>query len=157
MQEDNSVEKFFKSAHSPTWKLNQEKQTKKKIPKYAFYSWGCTFWKSNWFLFSVPPWEGLLCIFWFGILTHLGGLMWIRLMVKSLVWDRWSNLPLTLFAFLLQAAMCYIHIAALIAEYLKRRGKTTMCGEKSTCQNLINKLINTLCCLTWLIWLISVF
>lgn len=30
MQEDNSIEKFFKSAHSPTWKLNQEKQTKKK-------------------------------------------------------------------------------------------------------------------------------
>lgn len=24
---------------------------------------------------------------------------------------------------LLQAAMCYIHIAALIAEYLKRKGK----------------------------------
>lgn len=30
MQEDNSVEKFFKSAHSPTCKLNQEKQIKKK-------------------------------------------------------------------------------------------------------------------------------
>lgn len=40
--------------------------------------------------------------------------------------------------------MCYIHIAALIAEYLKRRGKTTKCGEKSTCQNLINKLIHTM-------------
>lgn len=26
---------------------------------------------------------------------------------------------------LLQAAMCYIHIAALIAEYLKRKGKMT--------------------------------
>ena len=33
MQEDNSVEKCFKSAHSPTWKLNQEKQTKKKKKK----------------------------------------------------------------------------------------------------------------------------
>lgn len=26
----------------------------------------------------------------------------------------------------LQAAMCYIHIAALIAEYLKRKGKINM-------------------------------
>ena len=31
-----------------------------------------------------------------------------------------------------------------IAEYLKRRGKMTMCGEKSTCQNLIDKLIHTM-------------
>lgn len=28
--------------------------------------------------------------------------------------------------FSLQAAMCYIHIAALIAEYLKRKGKINM-------------------------------
>lgn len=32
--------------------------------------------------------------------------------------------PLTV-SVLLQAAMCYIHIAALIAEYLKRKGKMT--------------------------------
>lgn len=30
------------------------------------------------------------------------------------------------FGLSLQAAMCYIHIAALIAEYLKRKGKTNI-------------------------------
>lgn len=45
MQADNSVEKFFKSAHSPTWKLNQEKQTKKKkkFPNMLFILEGVLF------------------------------------------------------------------------------------------------------------------
>lgn len=38
----------------------------------------------------------------------------------------------------LQAAMCYIHIAALIAEYLKRKGKmTTLWGRKSPEINML--------------------
>lgn len=44
---------------------------------------------------------------------------------------------------LLQAAMCYIHIAALIAEYLKRKGKiTNLTREKKSRNKLkINLLI----------------
>ena len=104
------------------------------MPQYTFYSWLWSFWKPNWFLFSVLSLKAFLHIVWLGRLTLLGRSVLMRKIVKWKV-----CLPLKLFSSLFQAAMCYIHIAALIAEYLKRRGKMTLWGEKfqkSVWQNL---------------------
>lgn len=54
-------------------------------------------------------------------------------------------LPLKLFSFLLQAAMCYIHIAALIAEYLKRKGKMIVSWEKSLESNTLKPNLKFMC------------
>lgn len=49
-----------------------------------------------------------------------------------------SYLAMIPYNFLFQAAMCYIHIAALIAEYLKRKGKITYIQRVSLMYKTIN-------------------